>query len=187
MPHKISILVRADVGRNAIDLLVTGSRGYGPMRRVLLGSVSSELMRSAPCPVCGSPVQRIVYADNECNYCAGCQTGGRVLADRALSRLLRDARRAGSQHATSVVSRRMTEVTRMFVASAAPTPKRRVESGSATRARPARERQPPIVVGSGAPWAARRSDTATNAPIPRMRTFAGLAVRFFSGTFAYSA
>ncbi len=41
-----------------------------------------------PCPVCGAPVQRIVYADNECNYCARCQTGGRVLADRALSRLL---------------------------------------------------------------------------------------------------
>jgi formamidopyrimidine-DNA glycosylase len=42
-----------------------------------------------PCPVCGSPVQRIVYADNETNYCARCQTGGRILADRALSRLLR--------------------------------------------------------------------------------------------------
>jgi formamidopyrimidine-DNA glycosylase len=43
-----------------------------------------------PCPVCGSPVQRIVYAANECNYCATCQTGGRLLADRSLSRLLRD-------------------------------------------------------------------------------------------------
>ena len=43
-----------------------------------------------PCPRCGSPVQRIVYADNECNYCARCQTGGRLLADRSLSRLLRD-------------------------------------------------------------------------------------------------
>ena len=43
-----------------------------------------------PCPVCGSPVQRIRYAENEANYCATCQTGGRVLADRALSRLLRD-------------------------------------------------------------------------------------------------
>jgi formamidopyrimidine-DNA glycosylase len=43
-----------------------------------------------PCPVCGTPVQRIVYADNECNYCARCQTGGRLLADRALSRLLRE-------------------------------------------------------------------------------------------------
>jgi formamidopyrimidine-DNA glycosylase len=42
-----------------------------------------------PCPVCGTPVQRIVYADNECNYCARCQTGGRLLADRSLSRLLK--------------------------------------------------------------------------------------------------
>lgn len=44
-----------------------------------------------PCPVCGSPVQRIVYAENEANYCARCQTGGRLLADRALSRLLHDS------------------------------------------------------------------------------------------------
>jgi formamidopyrimidine-DNA glycosylase len=43
-----------------------------------------------PCPACGSPVQRIVYADNEANYCATCQTSGRLLADRALSRLLRE-------------------------------------------------------------------------------------------------
>ncbi len=42
-----------------------------------------------PCPDCGAPVQRIVHAENETNYCARCQTGGRVLADRALSRLLR--------------------------------------------------------------------------------------------------
>lgn len=44
-----------------------------------------------PCPVCGTPVQRIVYADNEANYCARCQTEGRLLADRALSRLLHDS------------------------------------------------------------------------------------------------
>jgi len=43
-----------------------------------------------PCPVCGSPVQRIAYAANEANYCATCQTEGRLLADRALSRLLRE-------------------------------------------------------------------------------------------------
>jgi formamidopyrimidine-DNA glycosylase len=43
-----------------------------------------------PCPVCGAPVQRIVYASNQCNYCPGCQTAGRILADRALSRLLKD-------------------------------------------------------------------------------------------------
>ncbi|HEY4261409.1 MAG TPA: zinc finger domain-containing protein, partial [Schlesneria sp.] len=43
-----------------------------------------------PCPDCGSPVQRIRYADNETNYCARCQTDGKVLADRSLSRLLKD-------------------------------------------------------------------------------------------------
>lgn len=44
----------------------------------------------APCPDCGTPVQRIVYADNEANYCPTCQTEGRLLADRALSRLLKE-------------------------------------------------------------------------------------------------
>lgn len=43
-----------------------------------------------PCPDCGSKVQRIVYAENESNYCARCQTGGKLLADRSLSRLLKD-------------------------------------------------------------------------------------------------
>jgi formamidopyrimidine-DNA glycosylase len=43
-----------------------------------------------PCPACGAPVQRIVYAENETNYCAKCQTGGKLLADRSLSRLLKD-------------------------------------------------------------------------------------------------
>jgi formamidopyrimidine-DNA glycosylase len=43
-----------------------------------------------PCPVCGSPIQRIRYAENETNYCATCQTGGQVYADRSLSRLLKD-------------------------------------------------------------------------------------------------
>ena len=44
-----------------------------------------------PCPACGAPVQRIVYAENETNYCARCQTGGVILADRALSRLLKSS------------------------------------------------------------------------------------------------
>jgi formamidopyrimidine-DNA glycosylase len=43
-----------------------------------------------PCRVCRSPVQRIVHAENETNYCAKCQTGGKLLADRSLSRLLKD-------------------------------------------------------------------------------------------------
>ncbi len=42
-----------------------------------------------PCPACGAPIQRIVYAETEANYCPGCQTGGKILADRALSRLLK--------------------------------------------------------------------------------------------------
>ena len=44
----------------------------------------------APCPVCSTPVQRIVYASRETNYCPTCQTGGKLLADRSLSRLLKD-------------------------------------------------------------------------------------------------
>ena len=43
-----------------------------------------------PCPTCGAPVQRILYAENEANYCPGCQTDGKILADRVLSRLLKD-------------------------------------------------------------------------------------------------
>jgi formamidopyrimidine-DNA glycosylase len=42
-----------------------------------------------PCPVCGTPIQRLVYSENECNYCPDCQTDGRLLADRSLSRLLK--------------------------------------------------------------------------------------------------
>ena len=42
-----------------------------------------------PCPVCGTAVQRIVYSENEANYCPRCQTGGKLLADRSLSRLLK--------------------------------------------------------------------------------------------------
>ena len=53
------------------------------------GMAEHERFRQ-PCPVCGSPVQRIRYAANEVNYCPTCQTGGRLLADRALSRLLRE-------------------------------------------------------------------------------------------------
>jgi formamidopyrimidine-DNA glycosylase len=43
-----------------------------------------------PCPACGTPIQRIRYAENEANYCARCQTGGRLLSDRSLSRLMKD-------------------------------------------------------------------------------------------------
>jgi formamidopyrimidine-DNA glycosylase len=69
-----------------------------------------------PCPACGAPVQRIVHAENETNYCARCQTGGKLLADRALSRLLKEdwprtleeleeRRPSGQPPAVSTVSR----------------------------------------------------------------------------------
>ena len=55
----------------------------------LAGPVAVGRRFGKPCPVCGTAVQRIRYADNETNYCARCQTGGKLLADRALSRLLK--------------------------------------------------------------------------------------------------
>jgi formamidopyrimidine-DNA glycosylase len=58
-----------------------------------------------PCPVCGSPVQRIVYAKNETNYCPTCQTGGKLLADRALSRLLKSDRPRSLQELDRLRSR----------------------------------------------------------------------------------
>ena len=62
-----------------------------------------------PCPDCGAPVQRIVYAENETNYCPGCQTGGRLLADRGLSRLLKkDWPRTLDELERHVASRRLT-------------------------------------------------------------------------------
>ena len=57
-----------------------------------LGEIDATIaaqVQACGCSVCGSPVQRIVYSSNETNYCATCQTGGKLLADRALSRLLK--------------------------------------------------------------------------------------------------
>src|SRR5262249_53350943 len=86
-----------------------------------------------PCPDCGSPVQRIVYAENETNYCARCQTGGVLLADRSLSRLLHDD-----------WPRRLEELEE---AAPTPSPPRRPGRGRPGRARPAAaaaaERRPP--------------------------------------------
>jgi len=66
-------------------------RTFDPELDVVQGNSVRELRRlGKPCPVCGAPVQRIRYADNETDYCPRCQTGGRILADRSLSRLLKD-------------------------------------------------------------------------------------------------
>ena len=70
--------LRADVGDDFPEKVTAFREGMAVHGRYKL-----------PCPVCGSPVQRIRYADNETNYCARCQTNGRLLADRAMSRLLK--------------------------------------------------------------------------------------------------
>jgi formamidopyrimidine-DNA glycosylase len=74
-----------------IERLRAAARGTFPEKVTAFHEAMSVHGRfKQPCPVCRSPVQRIVYAENECNYCATCQTGGRLLADRSLSRLLRE-------------------------------------------------------------------------------------------------
>jgi formamidopyrimidine-DNA glycosylase len=74
-----------------IDHLRRASKGGFPEKVTAFHDAMAVHGRfKQPCPVCGAPVQRIVYATNECNYCAVCQTNGRRLADRALSRLLKE-------------------------------------------------------------------------------------------------
>ncbi|MGH9408870.1 MAG: Fpg/Nei family DNA glycosylase [Vicinamibacterales bacterium] len=79
-----------DTLRLWIDRLRAETAGGFPERVTAFHDEMAVHGRSRqPCPVCGSAIQRIVYADNECNYCARCQTEGRLLADRSLSRLLK--------------------------------------------------------------------------------------------------
>jgi formamidopyrimidine-DNA glycosylase len=80
-----------DVLEEWIDRLRSETRGGFPAKVTAFREGMAVHGRyGKACPVCGSPVQRIRYAENETNYCATCQTGGRLLADRALSRLLKD-------------------------------------------------------------------------------------------------
>ena len=72
------VRIRADIGAEFPEKVTAFREGMAVHGRF-----------GQPCPTCGSPVQRIRYADNETNYCARCQTGGKLLADRALSRLLK--------------------------------------------------------------------------------------------------
>jgi formamidopyrimidine-DNA glycosylase len=99
----------------------------------------------APCPVCGAPVQRIVHADNETNYCAPCQTGGKLLADRSLSRLLKDDWPRTLEELISEEGRAAARITTSGTAAAPPRSSRSPTPpapGAAARPRGARRRRP---------------------------------------------
>ena len=75
-----------------VDLLTQKANGKFPTKVTAFHEeMAAHGKYKAPCPVCAAPIQRIVYAENESNYCARCQTDGRLLADRSLSRLLKDS------------------------------------------------------------------------------------------------
>jgi len=91
--QQIADLYRAtqEVMQEWIDLLRKQAKGKFPKKvTAFRPEMAVHGKYKEPCPVCGAPVQRIVYAENETNYCAQCQNGGRILADRSLSRLLKD-------------------------------------------------------------------------------------------------
>ena len=73
------------------DALIAGTGGAFPAKvTAFRDGMAAHGRFGQPCPACGTPIQRIRYAANEANYCPACQTGGRLLADRALSRLLKE-------------------------------------------------------------------------------------------------
>jgi formamidopyrimidine-DNA glycosylase len=101
-PFKQTSTMTDDEVRRLYDAVRTTLRAWTERLRTEAGDAFPEKVTAfqdgmavhgrygKPCPDCGAPVQRIVYAANEANYCANCQTGGRLLADRSLSRLLRE-------------------------------------------------------------------------------------------------
>ena len=80
---------RETLDKWSADLIVEARRSFPEKVTAFREGMAVHGRYRQPCPDCGSPIQRIVYAENESNYCATCQTGGKLLADRALSRLLR--------------------------------------------------------------------------------------------------
>jgi formamidopyrimidine-DNA glycosylase len=77
--------------RHWIDRFVANARDKFPEKvTAFVDGMAAHGRYGQPCPRCGTPIQRLVYAQNEANYCPTCQTGGKLLADRALSRLLRE-------------------------------------------------------------------------------------------------
>ncbi len=86
--HQATLSVLSEWTRSLIDEM---GEGFPEKVTAFRPDMAVHGRYRLPCPVCGTLVQRIVYAENESNYCPRCQAGGRVLADRALSRLLKDS------------------------------------------------------------------------------------------------
>jgi formamidopyrimidine-DNA glycosylase len=86
---RLHAAVRAVLGEWVDRLSAEAGKAFPEKVTAFRGGMAVHGRYGKPCPACGSPVQRIVYAENEANYCATCQTGGKLLADRALSQLLR--------------------------------------------------------------------------------------------------
>jgi formamidopyrimidine-DNA glycosylase len=72
------------------ELIAEAGEGFPEKVTAFREGMAAHGRYGKPCPVCGTPIQRIQYATNEANYCPTCQTGGKLLADRGLSRLLKD-------------------------------------------------------------------------------------------------
>lgn len=92
MPELPDVAVYVEhLQRRAVGARLTAGEGRGNKVTAFHAEMAVHGKYRSPCPACGSPVLRTVRAEHESNYCAKCQTGGRVLADRARSRLLKDA------------------------------------------------------------------------------------------------
>lgn len=91
-PEQIASLhaqVIAVLSRWRDDLIADTGDGFPEKVTAFRDGMAAHGRYGKPCPVCGTPIQRIQYAANEANYCPTCQTGGKLLADRGLSRLLK--------------------------------------------------------------------------------------------------
>jgi formamidopyrimidine-DNA glycosylase len=88
--QKLLNAIQSVLGEWTTRLRIEGDGGFPEKVTAFREGMAVHGRFGLPCPVCGSPVQRIVYASNESNYCPTCQTGGRLLADRALSKLMHD-------------------------------------------------------------------------------------------------
>jgi formamidopyrimidine-DNA glycosylase len=88
--ERLFVAARATLGEWAARLRRETGNGFPEHVSAFREGMAVHGRYRQPCPDCGAPIQRITYADNETHYCARCQTGGRLLADRSLSRLLKD-------------------------------------------------------------------------------------------------